>query len=227
MASAQHVFLLLCVSLLFRVNWWSSPSLPFHFSAEDSDSATVYDAKTIADKMGANLPTFIGKKGLHFLHINIRSLIPKLPELRHLVYETKAAVIAISESWLDETISDGDIRVDGYSVLRRDRNRNGGGVLVFIKDGLAFNRRPDLEVDGLETLWVELLLPKTKGILFGCCYRPPHDRSFLGKFETVLKMLNPADECFIMGDMNINMLKNGSDMCSEYNNLLRVFNLKG
>ena len=167
------------------------------------------------------------KKGLVFIHVNVRSLVSKVAEIRRLLYETKAAVLAVSESWLDDTIGDNEIGVDGYSVLRRDRNRHGGGVLVYVKDGLAFNRRPDLEVEGCETLWVELFLPKTKGILVNCCYRPPDDQMFLTKFEATLKLVEPlGNECYILGDLNINVKDERSKFCKDYTNLLNLFNFK-
>ena len=36
------------------------------------------------------------KKGLHFVHININSLLPKRDELRHLTKTTDATVVGIS-----------------------------------------------------------------------------------------------------------------------------------
>ena len=47
--------------------------------------------------------------------------------------KTKVAVIAISESKLDETVVNGEINIPGYNILRSDRNRYGGGVLCYIK----------------------------------------------------------------------------------------------
>ena len=108
-------------------------------------------------------------KGLHFLHLNVRSLIPKISEVRLLLQRTKASVLALSESWLDGSIKDAEINVDGYSVVRKDRDRHGGGVLLYISDGVAFNPRPELSEDGFECIWVELLMPKSKGILIGSC----------------------------------------------------------
>ena len=44
------------------------------------------------------------KRGLHFLHLNINSLLPKIDELRHIANKSKVAVIGISESKLDDTV---------------------------------------------------------------------------------------------------------------------------
>ena len=40
-------------------------------------------------------------KGLHFLHLNVNSLLPKIEELRYIVKLSNAAVIGITESKVD------------------------------------------------------------------------------------------------------------------------------
>ena len=123
---------------------------------------------------------------------------------------TKTSVFSASETWLDATVNDGEVAVPGFKVIRRDRNRNGGGVAMFIKDDIAFNTRPDLEVDGLEATWVELLLPKTKRILVCGCYRPPSDNTFLSKMEQSLSKLGSGVEFYFLGDINIDLSKASS-----------------
>ena len=43
------------------------------------------------------------------------------------------------EAWLDDTISDSDLVIPGYHVVRRDRDRHGGGVAMFITDCIPFS----------------------------------------------------------------------------------------
>ena len=213
-------------TLNFKCDICCFASLPFHLSPSEIDSVNETDTNAPGNER-RDYSKCIGTKGLTFIHVNVRSLVSKAAEIRRLVYDTKAAVLAVSESWLDDTIGDNEIGVDGYSVLRRDRNRHGGGVLVYVKDGLAFNRRPDLEVEGCETLWVELFLPKTKGILVNCCYRPPDDQMFLSKFESTLKLVEPlSSECYILGDMNINVKDERSKFCKDYTNMLHLFHFR-
>ena len=57
--------------------------------------------------------------------------------------------------------------------FRTDRNdRPGGGVIVYVRDTLSCKRRVDLEVQGVEGVWLELTI-KSKRILVGGFYRPP------------------------------------------------------
>ena len=108
-------------------------------------------------------------KGLHFIHLNVRSFLPKLDEIRILARKTKTATIGITETWLDHIVTDSKIHVDDYSVLRNDQNRQGGGVCVFIREDLAFNPRSDLKQGVLEVVWTEILLQKTVPILVEVC----------------------------------------------------------
>ena len=68
------------------------------------------------------------RKGLHFIHLNINSLLPKIDELQYIAKNSNAAVIGISESKLDNTIYDSQVAIDSYKIVLNDRNRKGGGV---------------------------------------------------------------------------------------------------
>lgn len=39
------------------------------------------------------------RKGMHFIHLNARSLVPKISDLRLIAKEYKATVTAITETW--------------------------------------------------------------------------------------------------------------------------------
>ena len=68
-------------------------------------------------------------KGIHLIHLNVNSLLPKIDEICYIAERTKAAVIGITESKLDESIFQSEIQIDNYDLLRCDRNRNGGGAI--------------------------------------------------------------------------------------------------
>ena len=58
-------------------------------------------------------------------------------------------------------ILDTDIGIDGFSdkIFRKDRNSFGGGVLVYTSQGICVKERHDLNCDGVEMLWIEVLIP--------------------------------------------------------------------
>ena len=78
-------------------------------------------------------------RGLHFLHLNINSLLLRIDELRHIARLTNAAVIGIFESKLDESVPTSEIQIDEYDLLRCDRNKHGGEQLCYIRNNLSYN----------------------------------------------------------------------------------------
>ena len=125
-------------------------------------------------------------RGLHILPLNVRSLPNKLDELRCVAHKSKAAIIGITETWLDDSIRDPEIEIPDYMLIRKDRNREGGGVCMYIRSDLAHNKCKDLQHPALESVWVEVLLPRTKPFLVGTCYRPPQTDGLLRSHLTVL-----------------------------------------
>ena len=71
-------------------------------------------------------------RGLHLIHLNITSLVPKIDELKDMAKRTKAAVIGISESNLDNTVLDPETYIENYEIIRFNRNQHGGGVACYI-----------------------------------------------------------------------------------------------
>ena len=102
----------------------------------------------------------------------------KLTELQNIAIQTNVAVITISETWLDNSIISSEVAIEGYNLIRCDRDRQGGGVCAYIRNDIAFKERFDLDNASLECLWFEILLPKTKPIVLGACYRPPKQTNF-------------------------------------------------
>ena len=111
------------------------------------------------------------KRGLHFIHLNINSLLDKIDELRFIAEKSKPTIIGITESKIDETVSETEFHIKGYTPIRNDRTRHGGGVVLYIKEGIGFNRRDNFSSE-LENIFVDILLPKTKPILVGILYIP-------------------------------------------------------
>ncbi len=142
--------------------------------------------------------------------MNIRSLLPKLDEVRSsLLGKAPPSIVAFTESWLDDTVSDGEICIPGYKVYRKDRNRNGGGVVVYVNQNLRVTRRKDLDSTSLEAVWLEIRERANQRALIGVCYRPPSsDLSFMTELsDTIQRVRSEQKEVVILGDLNCNMLK--------------------
>ena len=56
----------------------------------------------------------------------------KLDELCAVAEATNPKVMCIVESWLSDEISDNELVIDNYQILQLDRNRHGGGIVMYI-----------------------------------------------------------------------------------------------
>ena len=66
--------------------------------------------------------------GLHFCHLNINSFLSKIDELKDITNYIRPAIFGITESKLDSSDIKAEVNINGSSIIRNDRNRNGGGV---------------------------------------------------------------------------------------------------
>jgi len=87
---------------------------------------------------------------------NCCSLIPKMDDLRTNAASSSPSVIALCETWLDESVQDTVLFIPNYHLVCRDRNRHGGGLLLFISDDIHSTCL--LRHASLELLAVELKL---------------------------------------------------------------------
>ena len=79
---------------------------------------------------------------LPILYFNARSLLPKFDELLILCETYTPGIVCIVESWLSEDIEDSELIIPNYQVLRLDRNRHGGGILLYIHNSLTYSKGP-------------------------------------------------------------------------------------
>lgn len=138
------------------------------------------------------------------LQLNIRSLRQKLTDISSLQVETQCNVIALCETWLDQTIPTQEVDIPGFQLHRLDRlGSRGGGVCLYVKDGFVSRPRPDLTVPNVECCWIEIST-KTKPCLVGSYYRPPGlPVAHWQLFESMLSSaIREAKDIIFCGDFN-------------------------
>ena len=76
------------------------------------------------------------KNSLLLAHLNINSIRNKLEALTCLISKN-IDILIIAETKIDETFPTNQFLIDGYMPpLRAERNRHGGGLLIYIKEGV-------------------------------------------------------------------------------------------
>ena len=84
----------------------------------------------------------------NIVHYNINSITAdnRLDQLSDICNTLNLSVLVITESKLDASIPINLLTIPGYhEPVRRDRNRNGGGVLIYIAEYLVFQQLSDLQ----------------------------------------------------------------------------------
>ena len=155
------------------------------------------------------------KRGLHFLPLNVNSLLSKIDEIRNVVCLTKPVILGITKSKLDSSVSDQEVNISVYSILRSDINRYGRGVVCYVRADLCFNRR-NVFLNSVENVFFDLLIPKIKPLSIGIFYRPPNVNTFLETFANDLKLIHlKKSEVYFLGDFNIILLVNDKFVLKE------------
>ena len=125
-----------------------------------------------------------------------------------MAYSSNAANIGVSESKLDESVLQSEIQINNYDLLRRDRNRNGGGVACYVRSDISYIQKQYFPEE-IENIFFEILLPKTKLIVVWIIYSLPTENYFR---EILNKNFPSIDtdtkETYILGDFNINIYEN-------------------
>lgn len=110
-------------------------------------------------------------KEIRTLYQNVRGLRTKTTLLFHNVSVTQYDIIALTETFLTDSVMNGELFPAGYVVLRRDRVEDAGwgGVLLAVKEEYSVCMITD--VDGLtedkEVLFAILTWKNIR--LFVCC----------------------------------------------------------
>ena len=47
-------------------------------------------------------------------------------------------ILAINETRLDSSIQNGEVSIPGYTLERKDRHRNGGGVALYTRNSINY-----------------------------------------------------------------------------------------
>ena len=137
-----------------------------------------------------------------------------------------ALIICLIETWLDMVSLSNDLKLNGFSVpYIRDRPGDSHrGSCVYVKESIYSKYRPDLEVNVVECLWIEICT-KHRKFLLGTFNRPPNfppgsmlsiETSFGLAFNTAI------NDVIVVGDLNLDMQKLRSNrkietLCQMYN----------
>ena len=136
---------------------------------------------------------------------------------REFVISNNIDVFTVSESWLNTTVKNAEIEIEGYKLIRLDRlHKKSGGVCVYIRSNFKTLLLKDLSFiadSNFHQLWI-LQHKKLKSLIICIVYRPPDsaldcfDLLLKPNYNQVLLLRKPVP---ILGDLNCNIVKSGPD----------------
>lgn len=191
-----------CINNLFNNIY--SPS--DHTTGEQVSSTVSTQNPTLKRKFSCYFPCF--------WICNIRGgLTSKLDEVTEILLANNVDAAVLVETWLHWGIHDDLICIPGYHAFRKDRNdgRAGGGILIYVRDGLPFQLLPQLDNSDLEVMWLLFrrpLMPREiSHILIGAVYHPPsaHNGRMLDHLISTMDNVSrqhPYTGYILLGDFN-------------------------
>ena len=150
------------------------------------------------------------QKGFKMLHLNVRSLLRNICEIRQLLRQNDVHILSVNETWLDNSIQSNEIDIEGFQIVRKDRNRKGGGTAVYIRNNMQFELLNHDSLKQLEALPLLVHPSKcAKPFIFLSWYRPPNSKSnILDHYEELISFLDAFNHnIIVMGDLNCDLMK--------------------
>ena len=156
-------------------------------------------------------------------YVNINSIRNKFEGLVEIV-DNNIDIFMIAETKLDSSFPSEQFSVHGFSKpFRLDRNSNGGGLLVYVRDDIpSFQLKSFSFKDDIECICFEINLRRKKWALF-CIYRPPSQEQtyFFDELGKAIDHYSEKYENFILvGDFN------AVETDQEINDFMNLFDLK-
>ena len=159
----------------------------------------------------------LSRKGFKMGHLNIQGIQNKIDQIDLLLNSSQnnIHILGLSETKLNSNHMNSIFEVKNYQMFRKDRvisddrPEHGGGLIVYVKDGINCKRRYDLECERIECVWLEIFPTNCKSFLIGNIYRHPNETvNWNEGFDNYLdKVLECEKEMYLMGDFNRDLMQ--------------------
>ena len=106
---------------------------------------------------------------LNLLLTNACGVYSKFGELHHLLLQQVVDIAIVTESQLtSDKCSQVEAAIPGYSgSIRRDKTANGGGITLWLKEGLVYQHLERYQSDAHEVIWLTVLNMQNQKTVIG------------------------------------------------------------
>ncbi|KAI5708382.1 hypothetical protein M8J77_021503 [Diaphorina citri] len=182
-----------------------SPALSSSFNSPSTITASVPSTNNILQHLISSYP-----KKLSIFHLNAHSIRPpvKYIEIKEIFAGTPADIICITESWLDSSISNAEVSLQGYNLIRNDRlGKRGGGVAIYLNNAFSYkilSSSPSNYSASPEYLIIEVTISSSK-IMLAVVYHPPKTGPLDDFFDAIESHLPNYNHRVVCGDFNCDL----------------------
>ena len=160
------------------------------------------------------------KKNLFIGHLNTNSILGKLHECRF-------DILVISETKIDKFVWTSLLSNPHYRIIRNDRKKGAGGLLVYIHNSIKARTQPKLEPSGVRSICLNVKGNNNTWFFLCACYRSPNKCKVIDLISSCSvaaeNMLKIRSELVFIGDFNIDMMNYDDGNLHDSNNRLSGF----
>ena len=130
-------------------------------------------------------------------------MVNKINHLQSLAYSFCYNIIAISETWLSDSIFTSEILPSNFTIYRCDHRSHGVGVMLAVKDNISSQLLSSTSIPVLEALTVQI--GTNQPLIICLAYIPPRSKvqSCEPFFISLNYLGNKCSSLLIMGDFNV------------------------
>ena len=130
--------------------------------------------------------------------------------------------MAINETKLSKYSPDCLVSINDFAVERKDRNEDGGGVAIYVRNTINYKLVENLPQHTLELMCLEIVPKRAKPFFVVCWYRPPSSTADkFNELENIISYLETFQkEIILLGDTNCDLLK-ADVSCSSVSKRMR------
>lgn len=150
---------------------------------------------------------------LKIIHLNVRSLRNKIGLMIGTGID-EYDIICLTETWLDQAISDERVNIPNFKLYRLDReNKASGGVAIYVKDTINSSVSNQVTQPDIELLGVKVACNQQPNLYVTCVYRPPNSTdAFFDILSGVLSAYPKNCKLTLTGDFNICRFKQSNNL---------------
>ena len=168
--------------------------------------------------------------GFKIMHLNARSLLPKLDNIRY-SFTPHVNILCFTETWFRPELVPELLQIKRYQLIRNDRTqKRGGGTCIFLRDEIKYDVITQISDIHIELQALNIKGNNAKKIILLNCYRPPNGNPDIA-VDTIKSCLNQIDnldrcEIIILGDLNLDYIDTNSNSHRLLVSIEEEFNLK-